>query len=263
MKKNILIAVLIVAAGSLTLSSCNSNAGNSESLQAPETTQPETQQATAAATAEQDDDDDDDARENEEQAQAKTKLVGSTDAKTATINNLKTAFTGETTAGAKYAAYAKKAQEEGLTQIALLFKATSKSEMIHAANHRAVMEEMGETAPSVSPQFTVKTTQENLADAIAGESYEISTMYPDFMSTANIADNQQALTSLNYAYRTEQRHKPLYEKALAALKNNQTGTLPGQYLVCPTCGNTYDATPPKRCRVSMTPSERFIKIKTL
>lgn len=264
MKKNILIAFLMAVAGSLLMPSCDSNAGKNNSLQAPETTQPEATPATATATAnEEQDEDDDDARENQEQAQAKTHLAVSTDAKTATINNLKTAFTGETTAGAKYAAYAKKAQEEGFTQIALLFKATSRSEMIHADNHRAVLEEMGETAPSVSPKFSVKTTQENLNDAIAGESYEISTMYPDFMSTANTADNQQALTSLNYAYRTEQRHKPLYEKALAALQNNQTGTLPGQYLVCPTCGNTYDAAPPKRCRVSMTPSERFIKINSL
>ncbi|MBK6948005.1 MAG: rubrerythrin family protein [Haliscomenobacter sp.] len=121
----------------------------------------------------------------------------------------------------------------------------------------------GESTPAVNPQYTVKTTQENLADAIAGESYEISTMYPEFMTAANSADNQLALTSLNYAYRTEQRHKPLYEQALAALQNNQAATLPGQYLVCPTCGNTYDAAPPKRCRISMTPNERFIKINSL
>ncbi|HRF38574.1 MAG TPA: rubrerythrin family protein [Saprospiraceae bacterium] len=263
MKKNILIVVLMAVAGILMMPSCNSNADKNNSLQAPETTQSETNQATAAANGEQDDDDDDDALENQGQAPAKTNPAGSTDAKTAIINNLMTAFTGETTASAKYAAYAKKAQEEGFVQIALLFKATSRSEMIHADNHRAVLEDMEKTAPSVSPQFSVKTTRENLADAIAGEAYEISTMYPDFMATANTAVNQQALTSLNYAYRTEQRHKPLYEKALAALQNNQTGTLPGQYLVCPTCGNTYDAAPPKRCRVSMTPSERFIKINSL
>ncbi|MCB9348134.1 MAG: hypothetical protein H6573_11600 [Lewinellaceae bacterium] len=43
------------------------------------------------------------------------------------------------------------------------------------------MEEMGEAASKVSPEFTVKTTKENLEDAIAGESYEISTMYPEFL----------------------------------------------------------------------------------
>lgn len=260
MKKNILAIVLMAATGWLFLPSCSSNADKNSTLQAPETAQAEPQPA-ASANAEQDDDDDE-ARENKGKA-VKTGLAAATDAKTATINNLKAAFTGETTASAKYAAYSKKAQEEGFTQIALLFKATSKSEMIHANNHRAVLEDMGESIPAVNPQYTVKTTKENLADAIAGESYEISTMYPEFMTVANSADNQLALTSLNYAYRTEQRHKPLYEQALTALQNNQVGTLPGQYLVCPTCGNTYDAAPPKRCRISMTPNERFIKINSL
>ena len=261
MRKNILAIVLMAATSWLFLPSCNSNADKNNTLQAPETTQAETQPAAATGNAEQDDDDDD-AQENNGKT-VKTDSAAAKDAKTATINNLKAAFTGETTASAKYAAYSKKAKEEGFTQIALLFKATSKSEMIHAINHRAVLEDMGESIPVVNPQYTVKTTQENLADAITGESYEISTMYPEFMTTANSADNQLALTSLNYAYRTEQRHKPMYEQALAAVQNNQAATLPGQYLVCPTCGNTYDAAPPKRCRISMTPNERFIKINSL
>jgi rubrerythrin len=234
MKKNILAIVLLAASSWLSLPSCSSNPDKNSALQSPETAQAITQPAVAAS-----------------------------DAKAATINNLKEAFTGETTASAKYAAYSKKAQEEGFTQIALLFKATSKSEMIHANNHRAVLEDMGESIPAVNPQYAVKTTLDNLADAIAGESYEIATMYPEFITAANSADNQLALTSLNYAYRTEQRHKPMYEKALAALQNNQTADLPGQYLVCPTCGNTYDAAPPKRCRISMTPNDRFIKINSL
>lgn len=260
MKKNVLAMVLLAATSWGFLPSCNSNADKNNTLQAPETTQAETQPA-AAGNAEQDDDDDD-AQENNGKT-VKTDPAAAKDAKTATINNLKAAFTGETTASAKYAAYSKKAKEEGFTQIALLFKATSKSEMIHANNHRAVLEDMGESMPSINLQYTVKTTQENLADAIAGESYEISTMYPEFMTAADSADNQLALTSLNYAYRTEQRHKPMYEQALAALQNNHAATLPGQYLVCPTCGNTYNAAAPKRCRISMTPNERFIKINSL
>jgi len=260
MKRNILVIALMAAAAWILLPACSSNTDQNSALKAPEATQTQTQPA--ADNANEADDDDDESLENKGKA-AKTGLAADTDAQTATINNLKTAFTGETTASAKYAAYSKKAQEEGFTQIALLFKATSESEKIHANNHKAVLEDMGQAVPAVTPQYTVKTTRENLADAIAGESYEIATMYPEFMTAANSADNQLALTSLNYAYRTEQRHKPLYEKALAALQNNQVGALAGQYFVCPTCGNTYDTTPPKRCRISMTPSERFVKINSL
>ncbi len=247
MKKNILFLALFTATGLFTLPSCGPQTDTNAELVAPETTQPK---AVAKGNVKDD-----------EKANA-TNLKGA-EANTATVQNLITAYTGESTATAKYAAYAKKAQEEGFTQIALLFKATSASEKIHANNHRSVLEDMGEKVPNVTPQFTVKTTKENLADAIAGESYEIATMYPDFLAVANAADNQLALTSLNYAYRTEQRHKPMYEKALAALQNNQLGTMAAAYYICPTCGNTYDTTPPKRCRISMTNSEKMVKINTL
>jgi len=177
--------------------------------------------------------------------------------------NMKDAFKGETTASAKYAAYSKKAEEEGYHEIALLFKAASTSEKIHAGNHRAVLREGGQQVPSLTPEFTVKSTKENLKDAIAGETYEITTMYPEFIVNANKAGNQYSLMSLNYAYKTEQKHKPLYEKALAALENNNVKLLPSVFYVCPTCGNTYDTKAPSRCGISMTSSEKFIKIDSL
>lgn len=185
------------------------------------------------------------------------------DANAISFQNMQDAFKGETTASAKYAAYSKKAEEEGFHEIALLFNAASKSEKIHATNHKAVLLEGGQTVPVITPEFSVKLTKENLKDAIAGEGYEISTMYPDFITNANTAKNQFALVSLNYAYKTEQKHKPFYEKALAALESNNVKSLPTVYYVCPTCGNTYDTTAPKRCGISMTSSEKFIKITNL
>lgn len=177
--------------------------------------------------------------------------------------NMKDAFKGETTASAKYAAYSKKAEEEGYHEIALLFKAASASEKVHANNHRAVLREGDQQVPSFTPEYTVKSTKENLKDAIAGESYEITTMYPEFIVNANKAGNQFSLISLNYAYKTEQKHKPLYEKALTALESNNVKSLPSVFYVCPTCGNTYDTKAPSRCGISMTGSEKFIKIDSL
>jgi rubrerythrin len=177
--------------------------------------------------------------------------------------NMKEAFKGETTASAKYSAYSKKAEEEGYHEIALLFKAASASEKVHANNHKAVLREGDQQVPSITPEFTVKSTKENLKDAIAGETYEITTMYPEFIVNANKAGNQFSLISLNYAYKTEQKHKPLYEKALAALERNNVKSLPSVFYVCPTCGNTYDTKAPSRCGISMTGSEKFIKIDSL
>ena len=192
-----------------------------------------------------------------------TEMLDSTNAIAKTIENLQAAFKGETTASAKYAAYSKKAVEEGLHEIALLFKAASKAENIHANNHKSVLMESGVAVPVIVPEFTVKSSQENLEDAIKGETYETSTMYPDFLKTANVAGNQLALISLNYAYKTEKKHKVMYEAALAALLNNTVKSLPSVFYICPTCGNTYESKAPSRCGISMTSGDKFIKIITL
>lgn len=185
------------------------------------------------------------------------------DAKTKTIANLQAAFKGESNATARYAAFSKKAVEEGHKEIAMLFKAASNSEKIHAANHKAVLEEMGIATEPVVLDVTVKTTRENLEAAIKGESYEVAEMYPTFLKIANAADNQLALVSFNYAYKTEKKHKAFYEKALAALDSNTDKTLPTTYFICPTCGNTYETSAPKRCGISMTSGAKFIKINSL
>jgi rubrerythrin len=189
--------------------------------------------------------------------------LSAVDAGTLTITNLQAAFKGETTASAKYAAYSKKAEEEGLHEIAMLFHAASTAENIHANNHKAVLEEAGQTTPEIKTEYTVKSTKENLTDAIAGESYESKTMYPEFMVKAKEAKNKLAGISFNYAYRTELKHLAMYKEALTALENNNVKSLPVVYFICPTCGNTYQTTAPKRCGISMTSNEKFIKLTSL
>lgn len=185
------------------------------------------------------------------------------DAKAKTIADLQEAFNGESNATARYAAFSKKAAEEGHKEIALLFKAASMSEKVHAGNHKAVLEEMGVAVTPATIDIKVLSTKENLEAAIKGESYEATTMYPNFIKDANTAGNQLALISLNYAYKTEKKHKEFYEQALAALLSNKDNTLAATYFVCPTCGNTYETTAPKRCGISMTSGEKFVKINSL
>jgi rubrerythrin len=109
----------------------------------------------------------------------------------------------------------------------------------------------------------VKSTKENLEDAIKGETYESTTMYPEFLKDADASGNQMALLSLNYAYKTEKKHRVMYENALAAVGNKTVKSLSQVYYVCPTCGNTYDSAPTERCGICMTGSEKFIKISSL
>ena len=177
-----------------------------------------------------------------------------------TIENLKAAYNGESTASAKYAAFAQKAKAEGFDTVAVMFMATSKSESIHAANHLKALEKLGE---KVSGQqlgtFDVMTTAENLTDAIKGESYEIETMYPGFIEVAEKEKAKDAVKSFSWADDTEKKHADFYKKALAAINNGSETGLSFSWQVCPVCGNTYEAASvPTACDFCMTSKSKFI-----
>ena len=176
-----------------------------------------------------------------------------------TIENLKAAYNGESTASAKYAAFALKAKEEGFDTVAKMFEATSKSEAIHANNHKKVLGKLGEKdEPAIIGAFEVKTTIENLADAAAGETYEIDSMYPSFIKIAEVEKCEDAKKSFTWAWDTEKKHKEFYLRAHDALLKEGEKTLPLQWFVCPTCGNTYDsASVNEKCDFCLTPKEKF------
>jgi rubrerythrin len=254
MKKTSFLLVFAATVSTLLFQSCGGNSKSNADLQSP------ISQTTDSATVATKESGEENESESDDKSASKT---GTKDLAALNFENMQAAFKGETNASAKYAAYSKKAETEGFHEIALLFKAASTSEKIHANNHKAVLEDGGQKIPEIKPEFTVKTTKENLQDAITGEGYEISTMYPEFITNANSAGNQLSLISLNYAYKTEKKHKPLYEQALAALENNTVKSLATVFYICPTCGNTYDNAAPKRCGISMTSAEKFIKINSL
>ena len=237
MKKNAILLSLILI-GSLSLNACKDADKNKSEMKTP---------VDAMAT----------------NNNSSTSTLTEAEAKVKTIADMQEAFNGESNATARYAAFSKKAAEEGQKEIALLFKAAALAEQIHAENHKAVLEGMGVAVLPAIIDVKVQSTTENLEFAIKGETYEATTMYPNFIKDANTAGNQLALISLNYAYKTEKKHKVFYEQALAALNSNKANTLPSTYYVCPTCGNTYETTAPKRCGISMTSSEKFVKITSL
>jgi rubrerythrin len=81
-----------------------------------------------------------------------------------TTENLKSAFAGESQANRRYLAFSRKAEQEGLAQIAKLFREAAEAETVHALNH---LNTVGE----------VKTTEKNLEAAISGETLEFKQMY--------------------------------------------------------------------------------------
>lgn len=178
-----------------------------------------------------------------------------------TIENLKAAYNGESTASAKYAAFAEKAKAEGFDTVAVMFLATSKAEAVHAGNHLKVLEKLGEkiSGPTIG-SYTILSTPENLTDAIKGETYELETMYPGFITVANTEKSKDAVKSFTWALDTEKKHQLFYKTALAALNGGGEKSLPAKWFVCPVCGNTYDiGTVTAKCDFCMTPREKFIE----
>jgi len=175
-----------------------------------------------------------------------------------TIKNLHDGINGESNASKKYEAFAANAKEEGFVTVAALFDAASKAEAIHAANHKKVLEQLGGTAEIVYNEFEIKTTAENLQAAIAGESYEVATMYPQFLADAKAEKVKKAEQSFNWANDTEKKHNDFYTKALNALNAGTQAELPVSYAVCPVCGNTYDsANLEDKCAFCQTEKGKF------
>ena len=162
------------------------------------------------------------------------------------LDNLKTAFSGESQANRKYLAFGKKADEEGFPQIAKLFRAAAAAETVHAQNHFRAMD-------------GVKSTAENLDVAIAAENYEVVTMYPTMLAEAQSEDDKRAARSFGYALNVEKIHEALYRKAHEILDQGKDAP-EITYYVCPVCGNTHEGPLEGRCPFCGTPGERFEKI---
>ncbi len=174
-----------------------------------------------------------------------------------TFDNLNAAYNGESNAHNRYLAFAQKADTEGYTQVAKLFRAAARAEDIHRNNHKAVILEAGGMIDEKPlDALTIGTTSENLQAAITGESYERDTMYPGFISTAKTESAREAIRTFQFAVAAEKEHAALYEKALTELGHNEAAS----YYVCTVCGNTLTNRPNERCPVCRKASEKFVVV---
>jgi rubrerythrin len=164
-----------------------------------------------------------------------------------TSKNLKDAFSGESQANRTYLAFAKKAEKEGLPQIAKLFRAAALAETVHALNH---LEILGKT----------KTTLENLETAVSGETFEFDEMYPKYIDIAKKEGNKRAVWSFDVANKVEKIHAGLFSKAIESLEN-KTELVDTDYYVCKVCGNTVETSAPEMCSICGATKEQFEKIQ--
>ena len=180
-------------------------------------------------------------------------------AKASTLDNLQYAYNGESNAKVRYEAFAAKADLEGYKSVAGLFRATAKSESIHAAKHAAALKKLGAEAKATIEKPEVKSTKENLEAALKGETEELTSMYPNFLKQALTEKNPTAARSFKGALAGEVGHAKLFKQALAEL---DAWKAPGkEFLVCMVCGYTTMDKDLKKCPVCAAPRGKFEVVK--
>ncbi len=159
-----------------------------------------------------------------------------------TLDNLKDAFAGESQAHQKYRAFAKMADKEGFVAVAKLFRLTAEAERIHAEGHLKALDGVG-------------TTSDNIRQAIAGETYEFSSMYPPMLKQA-AAEGHKAKRMFEYAVAAEEVHAKLYQMALETV--SQGKDLSAEFYLCPVCGYIEMGKPDTPCPVCGAKPEKFV-----
>ena len=158
--------------------------------------------------------------------------------------NLKEAFAGESQANRKYLAFATKADQEGFPQAARLFRAAAEAETVHAHAHLRALK-------------GIKSTKENLQEAVAGETHEFKSMYPAMIETAKTEGNKEAERTFHFANEVEKIHAGLYQQMLDNLDGAKETY---SYYVCPVCGYTSEKEAPETCPVCGAKGKMFKKV---
>ncbi|MBF0198244.1 MAG: rubrerythrin family protein [Planctomycetes bacterium] len=164
-----------------------------------------------------------------------------------TSDNLQAAFAGESQANRKYLAFAGKADKDGFSQVAKLFRAAAEAETLHAHAHLRAMD-------------GIQDTLANLKAAVEGERYEFEEMYPEFLKTAQDEGNKKAERSFKNALDAEGVHHNLYKQALAAVEAGKDLESLSIYL-CPVCGNLELGEAPDNCPICNVPGAKFTEVQ--
>ncbi len=162
-----------------------------------------------------------------------------------TIDDLKEAFAGESQAYQKYRAFARKADKEGYSNIARLFRTAAEAERVHAEGHLQALD-------------AVMSTADNLLAAIKGETHEYTYMYPPMLAQAE-AEGHKAKRMFGYAVKAEEVHARLYKLALEAVQRGEDLS-ESQFYLCPVCGHIEFGKPPEVCPICNIKGDKFIQV---
>ncbi|MDY7033334.1 MAG: ferritin family protein [Thermodesulfobacteriota bacterium] len=158
--------------------------------------------------------------------------------------SLKEAFAGESKAYVRNLAFAGKADQEEMPQIARLFRAVAEAERVHAAEYLKYLEGV------------IGDTEENLKAAFENEIKANTTIYPPLIKQATDLEREDIAWSFSRSRDVEERHSKLYKDALSAMITEQEVN----YHVCQVCGYVFDGDLPERCPVCKVSKDNFKEV---
>mmetsp|Transcript_16009 Transcript_16009/g.22261 ORF Transcript_16009/g.22261 Transcript_16009/m.22261 type:complete len:175 (-) Transcript_16009:480-1004(-) len=124
--------------------------------------------------------------------------------------NLIEAFKGESMANRRYLFFATKADIEGKTDVARLFRDTADGETGHANGHLFFLETVGDPATGEPIGGTI----DNLKSAIVGETHEFTDMYPGYAKVAREEGFDEIAEWFDTLAMAEKSHAGKFKKAL-------------------------------------------------
>jgi len=162
--------------------------------------------------------------------------------KNKTRENVYAAFIGEAKAYFRLLAYADKAEEEDIPQIAALFRAVAEAERVHATRMLNLVRDI-----------LVKDTDTNLEKSFQREKSVSENAYPEFIKNAEDDGENAAVLAFSQARDAESIHAKLYERAIYHVIKDEAQ----EYHICQVCGYITEKSIPDKCPVCGAPKEKF------
>ena len=166
---------------------------------------------------------------------------------TKTEANLMEAFAGESQAHTKYKYYASKAKKDGYVQIGALFEETANNEKEHAKIWFKLL------------HGGMPSTEENLADAAAGENFEWTDMYDRMAKEAEEEGFADIAALFRGVGAIEKEHEERYRKLLANIEGSLVFSKDEDMIwQCANCGHiVVGKKAPEVCPVCAHPQSYF------
>jgi rubrerythrin len=153
-------------------------------------------------------------------------------------------YEGEAKAALRLKIFAKKAEQEDLSQIGKLFRVIAFSEEIHGERALRMLREIKDTDTNLKESFQSETS-------IAGVAYD------HFIEVAEGIGNIAASNTFSQSRDVEDGHAKLYKKAM----NHLIGERETTYYVCQVCGYVSDGVWPEACPICSAPKDQFVEFK--